>query len=247
MSATATPMREFSKKRSDFTQSIPWKNEFANATGKPAGFAAEDFFRAAEVAKAIRKIEPKETIFSQGDACNNVMYIQEGEVKLSAVSYTGKEAIVAILKAGDFVGEGALAGQLVRGETATALTAATLFVIDRKEMTHALHAEPEFLDHFISYVLERNTRFKKDLIDQLFNGSEKRLARILVLLASQGNLEKPKWAPLHISQEMLAGMVGTTRSRVNFFMNKFKKLGFIQYHGGLQVNDSLLSVVLDEG
>ena len=174
------------------------------------------------------------------------MYIQEGEVKLSVVSYTGKEAVVAILKAGDFIGEGVLVGQSRYGETASALRCTTLIVIGRKEMLQTLRTEHAFSDHFIAYMLQRNNRIKKDLIDQLLNCSEKRLARILLLLAVNSGTDKSRCASLNVSQETLAGMVGTTRSRVNFFMNKFKKLGFIHYDDGLQVNNSLLSVVTND-
>jgi CRP/FNR family transcriptional regulator, cyclic AMP receptor protein len=246
MNATATAARGFREKSLNSSDLIPLKTKYVDRTKKDGLFDTQDFFLAADVARTIRKVQPKDTIFSQGDICKDVMYIQEGEVKLSVVSCAGKEAVVAILKSGDFVGEGALAGQLVRGETATALTPAKLFVMDRKEMVRALHAEHAFSDHFITYMLERNIRFKKDLIDQLFNCSEKRLARILLLLAGYGSLDKSRWVLLNVSQETLAGMVGTTRSRVNLFMNKFKKLGFIQYNGGLQVNDSLLSVVMHD-
>lgn len=246
MNATATATRVFRKKNLYSSDLIPLKVNYVDGRKKNGVFDAQDFFLAADVARKIRKVQAKETIFSQGDICKDVMYIQDGDVKLSVVSYTGKEAVVAILKPGDFVGEGALAGQLVRGETATALTPATLFVIDRKEMLRALHAEHEFSDHFIAYMLERNIRIKKDLLDQLFNCSEKRLARILLLLAGYGSLDKSSWVLLNVSQETLAGMVGTTRSRINFFMNKFKKSGFIEYNGGLQVNDSLLSVVMND-
>jgi CRP-like cAMP-binding protein len=174
------------------------------------------------------------------------MYVQKGEVKLSVVSKTGKEAVVAILKPGDFVGEGGLAGQPLRIATATAASPTTLLVIGLKEMIRVLHAEHTLSDRFIAYMLERNIRIEEDLIDQLFNSSEKRLARTLLLLARYGKQEKPEWVVPKVSQETLAEMIGTTRSRVNFFMNKFKKLGFIQYNGGLKVNDSLLSVVLHD-
>lgn len=246
MNATATAARVIRKKSLYPSDLIPWKTNYADNTKKDGVFDSRNFFLTADVARTIRKVQPKDTIFSQGDICKDVMYIQEGEIKLSVVSYTGKEAVVAILKSGDFVGEGALAGQLVHGETATALTPVTLFVIDRKEMVQAFHAEHAFADHFLAYMLERNIRIKKDLIDQLFNCSEKRLARILLLLAGYDRLDKSRSVLLNVSQETLAGMVGTTRSRVNLFMNKFKKLGFIHYKGGLQVNDSLLSVVLDD-
>ncbi len=174
------------------------------------------------------------------------MYIQKGQVKLSVVSNTGKEAVVAMLKPGDFVGEGGLAGQPVRIATATAATNATLLVIGLKEMIRVLHSEHQLSDRFITYMLGRNIRIEEDLIDQLFNSSEKRLARSLLLLARYGKQDQPKWILPKVSQETLAEMVGTTRSRVNFFMNKFRKLGFIKYNGGLHVNDSLLSVVLHE-
>ena len=192
------------------------------------------------------EFQTKDTIFSQGDTCKDVMYIQKGSVKLSVVSGTGKEAVVAMLKPGDFVGEGSLTGQRLRIATATATTPATLLVIGLEEMTRVLHAEHALSDHFITYMLERNIRIEEDLIDQLFNSSEKRLARTLLLLARYGKPDKPQWVLPKISQETLAEMIGTTRSRVNFFMNKLKKLGFINYNGELHVNDSLLSVVLHD-
>jgi len=209
-------------------------------------FDVQAFLDSAGVARTIVEFQPKDTIFSQGDAGKDVMYIQKGMVKLSVVSKTGKEAIVAMLKGGNFVGEGALAGQPVRIATATAATSVTLLVIGLKEMIRVLHAEHAFSDRFIGNMVERNIRIEEDLIDQLFNSSEKRLARTLLLLARYGNNEKPQFVLPKVSQETLAEMVGTTRSRVNFFMNKFKKLGFINYDGGLHVNDSLLSVVLHD-
>jgi CRP/FNR family transcriptional regulator, cyclic AMP receptor protein len=209
-------------------------------------FNAQDFLDSAGVARTIVEFQKKETIFSQGDVCKEVMYIQEGQVKLSVVSKTGKEAVVAMLKPGDFVGEGGLAGQPLRIASATAVTAATLLVIGLPEMIRVLHAEHALSDRFITYMLERNVRIEGDLIDQLFNSSEKRLARTLLLLARYRKDEKSEWVIPKISQETLAEMIGTTRSRVNFFMNKFKKLGFIDYEGGLRVNDSLLSVVLHD-
>jgi CRP-like cAMP-binding protein len=209
-------------------------------------FNVQAFLDSAGVARTIVEFQAKDTIFSQGDMGKDVMYIQKGTVKLSVVSKTGKEAVVAMLKPGDFVGEGALAGQPVRIATATSATPVTLLAIGLKEMIRVLHAEHEFSDRFISYMVGRNIRIEEDLIDQLFNSSEKRLARTLLLLARYGNNEKPQFVLPKISQETLAEMVGTTRSRVNFFMNKFKKLGFINYDGGLHVNDSLLSVVLHD-
>ena len=174
------------------------------------------------------------------------MYIQKGGVKLSVVNEVGKEAVVAILGPGDFFGEGGMAGQPVRMGAATAITATTLLVIQKKEMIRMLHAEHEFSDRFVAYMLSRNIRIEEDLIDQLFNSSEKRLARTLLLLARYGKQDQPQKMLPKVSQEMLAEMVGTTRSRVNFFMNKFRKLGFIRYNGGLHINSSLLSVVLHE-
>ena len=209
-------------------------------------FNVQAFLDSAGVARTIVEFQAKDTIFSQGDIGKDVLYIQKGTVKLSVVSKTGKEAVVAMLKPGDFVGEGALAGQPVRIATATSATPVTLLAIGLKEMIRVLHAEHEFSDRFISYMVGRNIRIEEDLIDQLFNSSEKRLARTLLLLARYGNNEKPQFVLPKISQETLAEMVGTTRSRVNFFMNKFKKLGFINYDGGLHVNDSLLSVVLHD-
>ena len=213
---------------------------------KADNFHVQAFLDSAGAARTIVEFQSKDTIFSQGDSGRDVMYIQKGSVQLSVVSKTGKEAVVAILKPGDFVGESALAGQPLRIATATAITAVTLLVIQLEEMIRVLHAEHSFSDRFISYMVERNIRIEEDLIDQLFNSSEKRLARTLLLLARYGNHEKPQFVLPKISQETLAEMVGTTRSRVNFFMNKFKKLGFINYDGGLHVNDSLLSVVLHD-
>jgi CRP-like cAMP-binding protein len=209
-------------------------------------FNLQAFLDSAGVARTIVEFEPRDTLFTQGDIGKDVLYIQKGSIKLSVVSKTGKEAVVAMLKPGNFVGEGVLAGQPVRIATATAITSVTVLVIGLKEMIRVLHAEHAFSDHFISYMVGRNIRIEEDLIDQLFNSSEKRLARTLLLLARYGNHEKPQFVLPKVSQETLAEMVGTTRSRVNFFMNKFKKLGFINYDGGLHVNDSLLSVVLHD-
>ena len=209
-------------------------------------FNVQAFLDYAGVARTIVEFQAKDTIFSQGDIGKDVLYIQKGTVKLSVVSKTGKEAVVAMLKPGNFIGEGVLAGQPVRIATATAVTLVTVLVIGLKEMIRVLHAEHAFSDHFISYMVGRNIRIEEDLIDQLFNSSEKRLARTLLLLARYGNNEKPQFVLPKVSQETLAEMVGTTRSRVNFFMNKFKRLGFINYDGGLHVNDSLLSVVLHD-
>ena len=174
------------------------------------------------------------------------MYLQKGRVKLTVVSEGGKEAVVAILGPGDFFGEGCLAGQSVRMGTAAAITPSSVLVIEKSEMFKVLHEQHGLSDRFISFMLARNIRIEEDLVDQLFISSEKRLARTLLLLARYGNEEKPHGVLPKVSQETLAEMIGTTRSRVNFFMNKFRKLGFIKYNGGLQINTSLLSVVLHE-
>ncbi|MGA8144578.1 MAG: Crp/Fnr family transcriptional regulator [Candidatus Acidiferrales bacterium] len=214
-------------------------------SAKPV-FDAQQFLDSAGVARKVAEFKRKETIFSQGDPCKNVMYIQKGGVRLSVVNETGKEAVVAVLGPGDFFGEGCLAGQPIRIGTATAVTATTALVIEKSEMVRVLHSEHEFSDRFISFMLARNIRIEEDLVDQLFNSSEKRLARTLLLLARYGKEDKLQRVLPKVSQEMLAEMVGTTRSRVNFFMNKFRKLGFIKYNGGLQIDNSLLSVVLHE-
>jgi CRP/FNR family cyclic AMP-dependent transcriptional regulator len=185
-------------------------------------------------------------IYSQGDPCDSVLYIQKGGVRLRVISHAGKEATVAMLGPGDFFGEGALAGQPLRLATAIATSASALLVVEKQQMIRLLHEQHALSDRFLAYILARNIRIEADLVDQLFNSSEKRLARTLLLLARYGKREIPHRVLPRISQEMLAGMVGTTRSRVNFFMNKFRKLGFIDYNGGLKINDSLLSIVLHD-
>ena len=215
-------------------------------SNKTSAFSAQDFLDSAGVARKIKEFQRGVTIFSQGDPANHVLYIQNGGVKLSVVSEAGKEAVVAILGPGEFFGEGCLAGQPARMGTATAITPTSALVIDKDEMIRVLHKEHMFSDRFISYMLSRNIRVEEDLIDQLFNSSEKRLARTLLLLARYGKQDQPQRVLPKVSQETLAEMIGTTRSRVNFFMNKFRKLGFIKYNGGLQINSSLLSVVLHE-
>ena len=209
-------------------------------------FDVKLFLDSAGLGRKVAKFRGKETVFTQGDAAKNVMYIQEGGAKLTVVNETGKEAVVAILGPGDFLGEGCLAGQAKYLVTATTVSPTSVLVIERNEMIRALHEEHEFSDRFIAYMLGRNIRVEADLIDQLFNSSEKRLARTLLLLARYGKPGHTHNALPKVSQEMLAEMIGTTRSRVNFFMNKFRKLGFIQYNGEIQVNDSLLSVVLHD-
>jgi CRP/FNR family cyclic AMP-dependent transcriptional regulator len=209
-------------------------------------FNAQQFLDSAGVARKVTEFKKKETIFSQGDPCRNVFYIQTGGVRLSVVNESGKEAVVAVLGPGDFFGEGCLAGQPIRIGTATSIAPTTALIIEKSEMVRVLHTEHEFSDRFISFMLARNIRIEEDLVDQLFNSSEKRLARTLLLLARYGKEDKLQRVLPKVSQEMLAEMVGTTRSRVNFFMNKFRKLGFIKYNGGLQIDNSLLSVVLHE-
>jgi CRP-like cAMP-binding protein len=196
-------------------------------------------------ARKIVKYRPGDIVFAQGDACADVRYLQKGAVKLSVLSHIGKEAVVAMLAPGDFFVEGALAGQTVRIGKATAVVASSVLVIEKEAMARLLQSEPAFADRFLSYMLSRNIRIEADLVDQLFNSSEKRLARTLLLLARYGQANPQRTLP-KISQETLAEMIGATRSRVNFFMNKFRKLGLIEYNGNLKVNSSLLSVVLHD-
>jgi CRP/FNR family transcriptional regulator, cyclic AMP receptor protein len=222
-------------------------NKRANGKQRKIGtFNAEAFLKSAGVARTITEFGRKETLFSQGDPASKIMYVQKGEVKLSVVSKSGKEAVVGMLGPGDFIGEGGLAGQPMRMATVTAVTPVTVLVIDNREMFRVLKAESTFANLFITYMLQRNIRIEEDLIDQLFNSSEKRLARTLLLIARYGKQENGEWLLPKIPQETLAEMVGTTRSRVNFFMNKFRKMGLITYNGGLQINSALLSVVLHE-
>ena len=209
-------------------------------------FDAQAFLDSAGVARKVKDFKRPEAIYAQGDAAGSVMYLQTGGVKLTVINEVGKEAVVAVLGPGDFFGEGSLAGQPVRMGTATAIMATTVLVIEKNEMFKVLHAEHGLSDLFIKFMLARNIRIEADLVDQLFNSSEKRLARTLLLLARYGKEDQPQGVLPKMSQETLADMIGTTRSRVNFFMNKFRKLGFIKYNGGLQINTSLLSVVLHE-
>jgi CRP-like cAMP-binding protein len=215
----------------------------------PASLPAFDvhaFLDSAGVARRIVRFARGAVVFSQGGQASSVFYIQSGAIKLSVLSSRGKEAIVAMLGPGDFFGEGCLAGQSLRMGTATALGATTVLRIQKREMMRTLHEQSSLSDRFITHMLTRNIRIEEDLVDQLFNSSEKRLARTLLLLARYGDDDKPQRELPNLSQETLAEMVGTTRSRVNFFMNKFRKLGFIKYNGGLTINSSLLSVVLHE-
>ncbi|MGB2670924.1 MAG: Crp/Fnr family transcriptional regulator [Candidatus Acidiferrum sp.] len=206
------------------------------------------FLDSTGLGKQISTFEAKETVFAQGNPATAVMYIQDGGVKLTVVNESGKEAVVAILGPGDFFGEGCLAGQSVFVATATTIAPTTVLVIAKDKMIQVLHNESEFSDRFIAYMLARNLRVEEDLIDQLFNSSEKRLARTILLLARYGKQGNPEKVLPKVSQELLAEMIGTTRSRVNFFLNKFRKLGFIQYDNnrGIRVDQSLLNVVLHE-
>jgi CRP/FNR family transcriptional regulator, cyclic AMP receptor protein len=210
------------------------------------GFDADAFLRSAGAGKTIVTFQPSDVIFSQGEASDSILYIQEGSVKLSVQSHAGKEAVVAMLGPGDFFGERALAGHPVRLEAATAMTATTVLIVPKQQMIRLLHDQHALSDRFIAYMLARNSRIEADLVDQLFNSSEKRLARTLLLLARYGKPDQTHRVLPRISQETLAEMIGTTRSRVNFFMNKFKKLGFIDYNGGLKVNHSLLTVIVHD-
>ena len=217
-----------------------------NIPRETEGFDLQAFLNSAGVARKVKRLKRAEVVYSQGDAAKSVIYIQEGGVRLSVVSEGGKEAVVAMLGPGDFFGEGCLAGQSVRMGTATAIMSSTVLVIEKSEMFKVLHEQHALSDRFITFMLGRNIRIEEDLVDQLFNSSEKRLARTLLLLARYGREDEPHGVLPKVSQEMLAEMIGTTRSRVNFFMNKFRKLGFIRYNGGLQINTSLLSVVLHD-
>jgi CRP/FNR family cyclic AMP-dependent transcriptional regulator len=196
--------------------------------------------------RKILAFEKKQSIFTQGDTADAVFYIRTGKVRLTVVSKAGKEATIGILKEGDFFGEGALAGQMVRMGSATAMTDCEVLRVNKKAMMEAVHGEHAFSDLFVAYLLARNIRYEEELVDQLFNSSEKRLARVLLLLAHFGKEGIPETVIPKISQETLAEMIGTTRSRVSFFMNRFRKLGFIHYNGGLQVHSSLLNVVLHD-
>jgi CRP/FNR family cyclic AMP-dependent transcriptional regulator len=213
---------------------------------RPRTFDLRRFLDSTGATRKIVAYRRSTTIFSQGDPCTSVMYIHTAAVKLSVLSEHGKEAVVAMLGPGDFFGEGCLAGQPIRIATATAMAASRVVVIQKDAMIRLLHKQHAFSDRFITHMLARNIRIEEDLVDHLFNSSEKRLARTLLLVARYGKQDTPARVLPRLSQAVLADMIGTTRSRVNFFMNKFRKLGFIEYNGGLKVNSSLLSVVLHE-
>lgn len=214
--------------------------------GKP-GFDVAAFLASAGLGRSIIHLAPKDAFFSQGEPADAVFYLQVGRARVSVVSAAGKEATITLLCAGDFVGEESLAAMAgVRLTTATAITACTALKISRQEMIHVMHKEHSFSDLFLKFMLERSMRIQADLVDQLFNSSEKRLARILLLMADFGQPGEPEQYIPKISQETLAEMIGTTRSRVSFFMNRFRKLGFIEYNGRIRVHKSLLSVVLHD-
>lgn len=219
----------------------PKKNK---SRGKKGTFNARRFLESSVVSKKIMDYKKGDSIYTQGDPAESVMYVQKGGVQLSVVNGTGREAVVAMFGPTDFLGEGCMAGQTLRMGTAKAIMPCKILLIEKNELLRVLHAQHELSDHFIRYMLSHNIKVEEDLIDQLFNSSEKRLARALLLLARCGKQEHPERTLPIVSQETLAEMVGTTRSRVNFFMNKFRKMGFIEYNGEIKVNKSLLSVVL---
>jgi len=218
----------------------------AEAPKRTLPFDPKIFLTRVNEGRCVESYRRKQVIFSQGDPADAVFYVQKGRVKLTVVSKQGKEAIVALLGADEFFGEGCLAGQPLRMSTATATDDATILRLRKKAMVRLLHTDPRFSELFTTYLLSRNIRFEEDLVDQLFNSSEKRLARVLLLLAHFGKEGKREPVIPKISQETLAGMIGTTRSRVSHFMNKFRKLGFIKYNGGLLVHSSLLNIVLHD-
>jgi CRP-like cAMP-binding protein len=210
------------------------------------GFSALAFLSKVGTGRTLGDHRTNQVIFSQGDAADSIFYIHKGKIKLTVVSSRGKEAVIAILGAGDFFGEGCLAGQIRRMSTATAMSLASVTRLEKVAAIRVLHEEPAFAELFLQHLLARSIRIEEDLVDQLFNSSEKRLARVLLLLANFGKESKPETAIAKISQQTLAEIVGTTRSRVSYFMNKFRKMGFVAYNGRLQVHSSLLSVVLHD-
>ena len=212
----------------------------------PPAFDVQAFLRSAKVSPRTVRFASGAVVFAQGAPATSVFFVQEGGIKLSVLSSAGKEAVVAMLGPGDFLGEGCLAGQPLRMGMATAVMRTALLRIPKRDMVRMLHEHPAFSDRFLSHMLTRNIRIEEDLVDQLFNSSEKRLARTLLLLARYGKEDTTQRVLPKLSQETLAEMVGTTRSRVNFFMNKFRKLGLIEYNGGLKVNSALLSIVLHD-
>jgi CRP-like cAMP-binding protein len=217
------------------------------AKGKPKPpFDPKVYLTKANGGRTTAEYHTNHSIFGQGDPADALFYIIEGKVKLTVISNQGKEAVVAILKDGDFFGEGCLAGQPVRMASATAISACSVMKLEKAVVVSLLHEEPKFSELFVGHLLSRNIKIEEDLVDQLFNSSEKRLARVLLLLANFGKEGTPQTVIPKISQETLAEIVGTTRSRVSFFMNKFRKLGFIEYNGGLKIHSSLLNVILHD-
>ena len=221
------------------------KTRPASSAASRRAFDVEAYLEAAGPKRKVVKYRTGQVVFSQGDPADDIRYVQKGAIKLSVLSHIGKEAVVAMLAPGDFFGEGALAGQPLRIGTATAIAASSVLCIEKDAVVRLLRDEPTFSNRFLNYMLTRNIRIEADLVDQLFNSSEKRLARTLLLMARYGESDPQRTLP-KISQETLAEMIGATRTRVNFFMNKFRKLGFIEYNGGLKVNSSLLTVVLHD-
>jgi CRP-like cAMP-binding protein len=207
-------------------------------------FVPATFVRKVAIGKSTREYRAKQAVFGQGDPADAVFFLQKGKVKLAVVSTRGKEAVIGVLDEGSFFGEGCLAGQPRRMSTASTLEASSIIRVSKAAMIKLLHRDPVFAELFTAYLLSRNARIEEDLVDQLFNSSEKRLARILLLLAHFGKEPRPETVIPKVSQETLAAMVGTTRARVSYFMNRFRKMGFIHYNGGLQVHSALLSVVL---
>ena len=218
----------------------------AAAAKKCREFDPKTFLSTTDGGRRIIALAKKQLIFAQGDSSDAIFYVQKGKIKLAVVATSGKEATIAILNEGDFFGKGCLIGQPLRLYSATAMTDCSVMRIDKKSMMEVLHGQHAFSDMFVAYLLTRNIRYEEDLVDQLFNSSEKRLARILLLLAHFGKEGAPENVVPAISQATLAEMVGTTRSRVNFFMNRFRKLGFIEYDGALEVHSSLLNFVLHD-
>jgi CRP/FNR family transcriptional regulator, cyclic AMP receptor protein len=217
----------------------------AKAKGKQP-FDVKVFLNTVDGRRSLSNYRKNQTVFSQGDPADSVFFIQEGKVKVCVISERGKEAVVALHGNGDFFGEGCLTGQPLRLATVAAMTDSVIMRLDKAAIVRVLHEEPKFSEMFMSYILTRNARVEEDLVDQLFNSSEKRLARVLLLMANFGKAGKPEPVIAKVSQETLAEMVGTTRSRVSAFMNKFRKLGFIEYNGHLEVHTSLLNMVLHE-
>jgi CRP/FNR family cyclic AMP-dependent transcriptional regulator len=225
---------------------LPPRPAAAKTARRSPAFNVDDYLSSPGRARKIARYKKGQKLFAQDDPCDDVLYIQSGNAKLSIVNPQGKEAVLAIVGPGDFIGEGCIIGNPVRMATATALAAVSVTVIEKKEILRVLQVYPAFAQKFLQYMLERNIKIEADLVDQLFNSSEKRLARALLILARYGTKGQPTTMVAKISQETLAELVGTTRSRVNYFMNKFRKLGFIRYNGGLQVHSSLLNVVLHD-